>query len=94
MYIFLFTIFPFFTFSQSLYNPQDLYDVSAGLFDEDSLRVIDLEFYMPTYHNYLVYQSFRGPIIKNESVGVISQLPEGFKHIYTNTFWAILRCII
>ena len=44
IYILLFAILPFLTFSQSLYNPQDLYDLPGGVFDEDSLRVIDLEF--------------------------------------------------
>ena len=29
-----------------MYNPQELYDSPGGLFDEDSLRTIDLEFYM------------------------------------------------
>ncbi len=61
IYILLFAILPFLTFSQSLYNPQDLYDVPGGLFDEDSLRVIDLEFYMPNYHNYLVNSWYYSP---------------------------------
>ena len=61
IYILLFAILPFLTFSQSLYNPQDLYDMPGGLFDEDSLRVIDLEFYMPNYHNYLVNSWYYSP---------------------------------
>ena len=54
IYILLFAILPFLTFSQSLYNPQELYDMPRGLFDEDSLRTIHLDFYNPNYHNYLV----------------------------------------
>ena len=53
-YFILFTFLPFCILSQNLYSPQNLYETPGGLFDEDSLRVIDLEFYMPTYHNYLV----------------------------------------
>ena len=60
-YLFLFTLIPFFLSSQIVYNPQDLYDNPGGLFDEDSLRVIDLEFYNPNYHNYLVNAWFYSP---------------------------------
>ena len=41
-YIFLFLGSPFVLAAQSLYNPQTLYDQPGGLFDEDSLRVMDL----------------------------------------------------
>ncbi|MBT3612516.1 MAG: hypothetical protein HN522_06230, partial [Flavobacteriales bacterium] len=60
-YIFLFLIFPFVIAAQSLYDPQDLYDASGGLFDEDSIRVIDLEFYNPNYHSYLVNSWYYSP---------------------------------
>ena len=53
-YIFLFFIFPFALGAQNLYNPQNLYDSPGGLFDEDSIRVIDLKFNNQNYHNYLV----------------------------------------
>ena len=44
--IFCLTIFtPLFSICQTLYNPQVLYDNAGGLFDEDSLRSIYLEFY-------------------------------------------------
>ncbi|MBT3242895.1 MAG: hypothetical protein HN352_07090 [Bacteroidetes bacterium] len=39
---------------QTFYNPQDLYDISGGLFDEDSIREIYIEFYDPDYHYVLV----------------------------------------
>ena len=52
---------PFFGLSQILYNPQDLYDAPGGLFDEDSLRVIDLEFYNPSYHSYLINSWYYNP---------------------------------
>ena len=35
--------------SQTLYNPQVLYDAPLGLFDTDSLRAIEITFYDPTY---------------------------------------------
>ena len=53
-YTFLFFVCPFFIAAQSLYNPQNLYDSPGGLFDEDSIRVIDLKFNNQNYHNYLV----------------------------------------
>ena len=60
-YLFFFTIIPFFTLAQIIYNPQDLYDSPGGLFDEDSLRTIHLDFYNPNYHNYLVNSWFYSP---------------------------------
>ena len=59
--ILIFFIFPLFSFGQILYNPQDLYDSQGGLFDEDSLRVINLEFYLPSYHSYLVNSWYYSP---------------------------------
>ena len=60
-YLFFFTLIPFFTLAQIIYNPQDLYDNPGGLFDEDSLRTIHLDFYNPNYHNYLVNSWFYSP---------------------------------
>tara|TARA_B100000214_G_scaffold232177_1_gene169372 strand:- start:786 stop:2564 length:1779 start_codon:yes stop_codon:yes gene_type:complete len=60
-YLFFFTLIPFFTLAQIIYNPQDLYDSPGGLFDEDSLRTIHLDFYNPNYHNYLVNSWFYSP---------------------------------
>ena len=57
----LILLIPIFSFSQTLYNPQELYDSAGGLFDEDSLRTIDLEFYMQDYHSYLVNAWFYNP---------------------------------
>ncbi len=51
----------FFSFGQTLYNPQDLYDNPGGLFEEDSLRSIHLNFYNANYHNYLVNAWFYNP---------------------------------
>jgi hypothetical protein len=60
-WIVIFFTFPLSSFGQTLYNPQGLYDNPGGLFDEDSLRVINLEFYMPNYHNYLVNSWYYSP---------------------------------
>ena len=63
-YIFLFLVSPFFLAAQSLYNPQALYDQPGGLFDEDSIRVIDLEFDNQNYHNYLVNSWYYNPDVR------------------------------
>lgn len=55
---------PFFLAAQSLYNPQALYDQPGGLFDEDSIRVIDLEFDNQNYHNYLVNSWYYNPDVR------------------------------
>ena len=59
--IILFLIFPSLIYAQSIYNPQDLYDTQGGFFDEDSLRSIYLDFYMPDYHSYLVNSWYYSP---------------------------------
>ena len=50
-----------FSFGQTLYNPQDLYDSPGGLFDKDSLRDIYISFQDPNYHNYLVNSWYYNP---------------------------------
>ena len=50
----IFFILPFNVISQSFYSPQNLYDDPGGIFDEDSLRTIGLQFYDTNYHSYLV----------------------------------------
>ena len=54
-------LIPFIGLSQSLYSPQELYDPVGGFFDEDSLRVIDLKFDDPNYHNNLVNSWYYNP---------------------------------
>tara|TARA_B100001142_G_scaffold317436_2_gene358381 strand:- start:7185 stop:8972 length:1788 start_codon:yes stop_codon:yes gene_type:complete len=59
--IVFFILIPIYSFSQSIYNPQDLYDSPGGLFDEDSLRSIYLNFYDPNFHPYLVNSWYYSP---------------------------------
>ena len=40
--------------SQVLHDPQQYYDDSGGLFDHDSLRTINIDFYDPNFHQLLV----------------------------------------
>ena len=49
------------SFSQSIYDPQQLYDPPGGLFDEDSIRNFYLDFYDPKYHSYLVNAWYYNP---------------------------------
>ena len=57
----LLLLIPFFSYSQVLYDPQQLYDNPGGFFDEDSLRSIYIDFYNPGYHNYLVNAWYYNP---------------------------------
>ena len=61
IFSFLFFCIPVFIFSQTLYSPQILYDSPGGLFDEDSLREIHLDFYDSDYHTVLVDSWFYNP---------------------------------
>lgn len=47
--------------SQTLYDPQQLYDAPGGLFERDSIRDIYLDFYNPSYHSFLVNSFFYTP---------------------------------
>ena len=60
-HVILFILLPFAGLSQTLYDPQDLYDIPGGLFDEDSLRVIELEFQDPNYNSYLINSWYYNP---------------------------------
>ena len=46
-------LFSTITFSQNIYNPQNLYDNAGGLFDTDSLRTINIDFYDDNYDEIL-----------------------------------------
>tara|TARA_B100000902_G_scaffold209711_1_gene199544 strand:+ start:1195 stop:2958 length:1764 start_codon:yes stop_codon:yes gene_type:complete len=59
--IYVLFLLPVFVFSQNTYNPQLLYDLPGGLFEEDSLRSIYIEFYDQNYHNNLVNLWYYNP---------------------------------
>ena len=59
--LFIFTFCYFLSFSQSIYNPQYLYDDPGGLFEKDSLRNLHVDFYTPNYHSILVDSFFLNP---------------------------------
>ena len=52
---------PLIGFGQIFYDPQQLYDVPGGLFEEDSVRSIHLDFYNPNYHAYLQHSWYYNP---------------------------------
>ena len=54
-------VLPVATFAQTLYNPQQHYDGPGGMFAEDSIRSINITFYNPNYHNYLVNAWYYDP---------------------------------
>ncbi len=57
----LFFLIPHIGFSQTLYNPQTLYESPGGLFDKDSLRSLHINFLDGNYHNVLVQSFFNNP---------------------------------
>ena len=59
--LFILFFLPLFSFSQTLYNPQDLYEPSGGLFDVDSVRSIYIDFQDPNYHTILEDAFFTNP---------------------------------
>ncbi len=52
---------PIISFSQTLYDPQQSYDLPGGLFETDSIRDLYLNFYDPNYHSSLVYLWYYAP---------------------------------
>jgi hypothetical protein len=59
--VFILLLIPFFTFGQTLHNPQLLYDNPGGLFEKDSLRTIDVQFLDANYHSILQNSFFTNP---------------------------------
>ena len=49
----LFSIFLSTVYTQTIYSPQVLYDAPGGLFEQDSLRTLSLNFYHPLYNMLL-----------------------------------------
>ncbi|MEJ6776580.1 MAG: CotH kinase family protein [Crocinitomicaceae bacterium] len=47
--------------TQSIYNPQNLYEAQGGLFDKDSIRDLYINFYEANYHDTLVESFFNNP---------------------------------
>lgn len=47
--------------SQSIYDPQQLYDADGGLYDPDSLRSLFVNFYDSNYHSMLVDSFWTNP---------------------------------
>ena len=48
-------------FSQSIYNPQTLYDAPGGLYDEGVIGDLNIHFLDPNYHSVLVNSFFNNP---------------------------------
>ena len=61
LFRFILLFLPIFSFGQTLYNPQTLYESPGGLFDKDSLRSIYIDFQDPNYHSVLVNSFFTNP---------------------------------
>ena len=54
-------ILPILSFSQTVYNPYQFYEIPGGLFDKDSIRSIYIDFIDPNYHSVLVNSFFANP---------------------------------
>ncbi len=48
-------------FSQSIYDPQTLYDAPGGLYDQNVLGELNIHFHDPNYHSVLVTSFFNDP---------------------------------
>ena len=59
--LYLFLISPLFIFSQNINNPYQYYENPGGLFDNDSVRSIYIDFIDPNYHSLLVNTFFTDP---------------------------------
>ena len=87
--IFLFFFIPFLCFSQSIFDPQQLYDPSGGLYDKDSIRDIFIEFEDPNYHTILQNSFFTNPSFRipaTVSCNGISHDSAGVRYKGNSTF--------
>ena len=63
-FLFFFLLNPLFCFTQSLYNPYLLYEPSGRMYDLDSLRIIEINFYDSNFNNVLDSSYFNDPLYK------------------------------
>ena len=52
------SILPILSFSQTVSNPYQFYEIPGGLFDKDSIRSIYIDIIDPNYHSVLVNSFF------------------------------------
>ena len=62
-FLFFFLLNPLFCFTQSLYNPYLLYEPFGKMYDADSLRTIEINFYDSNFNNVLDSTYFNDPLI-------------------------------
>ena len=55
-------LFPSFCLSQNIYNPYLLYENLGGIYDKDSLRTIDINFYNSDFNNILDSTFYNDPL--------------------------------
>ena len=60
-YLFLIIIFPNLCLSQNIFNPYTLYENSGEIYDIDSLRTIDINFYNSDFNNILDSTYYNDP---------------------------------
>ena len=57
-------LFPNLCLSQNIYNPYLLYENLGGMYDKDSLRTIDINFYNSDFNNILDSTFYNDPIYR------------------------------
>ena len=63
-FLFFFLLNPLFCFTQSLYNPHLLYEPLGKMYDIDSLRTIEINFYDSNFNNVLDSTYFNDPLYR------------------------------
>ena len=62
--LFFFLLNSLYAFSQSLYNPYSLYEPQGKMYDIDSLRTIDINFYEPNFNTILDSTYYNDPLYR------------------------------
>ena len=63
-FLFFFLLNPLFCFTQSLYNQYLLYEPLGKMYDLDSLRTIEINFYDSNFNNVLDSTYFNDPLYR------------------------------
>ena len=74
---------------QTLYDPQQLYDVPSGMYDKDSVRDLYINFQDPNFHTVLVNSFFTNPsyrIPANITLNDVSFDSVGIRYKGNSTF--------
>jgi len=85
--LFFFLLNSLHAFSQSLYNPYSLYEPQGKMYDIDSLRTIDINFYEPNFNTILDSTYYNDPLYRLPAQIIFNNIIEIIKRIIIDHYY-------